>query len=70
MLIIGGKGNNVEAAIIVVGRRLIVYSKHAFKEYIPFSVVWLEQFMLGALLILVMIFRPQGLLKNQPKLGE
>ena len=74
MLMIGGRGNNVGAAvgaaIIVVGRRLIVYYKHAFKEYIPFSVVWLEQFMLGALLILVMIFRPQGLLKNQPKLGE
>lgn len=70
MLMIGGKGNNVGAAIgtivIMVVRRFVTYYKHDIEEFIPFSVIWLEQIMLGLLLIFIIMFRPQGLIPEKP----
>ncbi|MEM1549749.1 MAG: branched-chain amino acid ABC transporter permease [Candidatus Methanomethylicia archaeon] len=71
MAMIGGIGNNIGAlvgvAAVIFIRRLIIYYKYSIEAYIPFSVVWLEQLLLGVALILVMIFRPQGLIPEKPK---
>lgn len=70
MLMVGGRGNNVGAAIgalaIIFARRLVIFYKHELEPYIPFSVIWLEQIMLGLVLILIMLFRPQGLIPEKP----
>ncbi len=70
MVLMGGLGNNVGAAIgtlvVILVRRTIIFYKHYFEAYIPFQVIWLEQIMLGVALILIMIFRPQGLTPEKP----
>jgi branched-chain amino acid transport system permease protein len=70
MLLIGGKGNNIGALIgaisVVSARRLVIFIKHDFEAIFPFSVVWLEQILLGLVLIFFIIFRPQGLLPEKP----
>jgi len=71
MVMVGGLSNNIGAAVgtlvvILTTRRIIIYYKHYFEAYIPFEVIWLEQIMLGLALILIMIFRPQGLIPEKP----
>lgn len=70
MMMIGGAGNNIGTALgallVVVIRRLIMYYKHSLAVYIPFEVIWLEYIMLGIALILVIAYRPQGLLPEKP----
>jgi len=70
MMLIGGRGNNkgavVGASTIVVARQLVAIYKHDIEHFFPFSVVWLEQLLLGILLILFVIFRPQGILPEKP----
>ena len=70
MLIIGGKGNNigalVGAVIIVIARQLIAIYKHGLELFLPFSVVWLEQILLGITLIAFMIYRPIGIIPEKP----
>jgi branched-chain amino acid transport system permease protein len=70
MLIIGGKGNNigalVGAVIIVIARQLIAIYKHDLELFLPFSVVWLEQILLGITLIAFMIYRPIGIIPEKP----
>jgi len=70
MLMVGGRGNNigslVGAGAVISARRLIIYFKHDIQPFVPIQVVWLEQIMLGLTLILVMAFRPQGILPEKP----
>lgn len=70
MAMIGGMGNNIGAlvgvATVIIFRRLIIYYKYSLEAYIPFSVVWLEQILLALALILVMMFRPQGIIPEKP----
>jgi len=70
MLMIGGRGSNVGSLVgagtVISARRLIIYFKHDIQPFIGISVVWLEQIMLGLTLILVMAFRPQGILPEKP----
>jgi branched-chain amino acid transport system permease protein len=70
MAMIGGMGNNIGAlvgvATVIIFRRLITYYKYSLEAYIPFSVVWLEQILLALALILVIMFRPQGIIPEKP----
>jgi len=70
MLMIGGRGNNLGSALgtaaVILLRRFIIYYKHSLEQYIPFSVVWLESILLGVALILIITFRPEGLLPERP----
>jgi len=70
MVMVGGPSNNIGAAVgtlvVILTRRMIIYYKHYFEAYIPFEVIWLEQIMLGLALILIMVFRPQGLIPEKP----
>lgn len=69
MVILGGAANNLGivfgSAAFVVARRLIIFYKTDFQPFIPFSVVWLEQILLGVTLILLLLFRPQGILPEK-----
>ncbi|MGD0802576.1 MAG: branched-chain amino acid ABC transporter permease [Candidatus Bathyarchaeia archaeon] len=69
MLILGGPGNNagtfLGAAIVVALRRLIIIYKFQIQQFFFFPVSYLEDIILGGLLVLVMIFRPSGLIPEK-----
>jgi len=69
MLMLGGPGNNagtfIGAALVIFMRRLIVVYKFALDDFIFFPMVFFENMLLGSLLILVMIFRPDGLIPEK-----
>jgi len=70
MVIVGGAGNNLGAlvgsAIFIILREIIIFYKYSLEAFIPFDVVWLENMFLGLALILVLMYRPQGLIPEKP----
>lgn len=70
MVILGGAGNNkgvlVGTLAVVALRRLIDYFKGYLAPFIPFSVVWLDYLLLGIMLILIQMYRPEGVIKEKP----
>ena len=70
MFMVGGVGNNMGATvgtfIFITLRRLIIFYKHSIEAYVPFQVQWLDQIMIGIMLLLIIIFRPQGLIPERP----
>lgn len=68
MVIFGGVGNNFGVAlgtlIFITLRKLIVFYKYSF-AFLPFDVVWLEYLLLGSIILLILIFRPSGMLKEK-----
>lgn len=70
MVIVGGAASNlgalVGAGIFVTLRKLITFYKSYFAPYVPFDVVWLEYLFLGLALIIVLMYRPEGLLPEKP----
>ena len=69
MLILGGPGNNagtfLGAAVIIALRRLIIVFKFQIQEFFFFPISYLEDIILGGLLVFVMIFRPNGLIPEK-----
>ena len=69
MLILGGPGNNagtfLGTALIVAMRRTIIISKWFFDSILFFPVSYFEQILLGTLIIVVMIVRPNGLIPEK-----
>jgi branched-chain amino acid transport system permease protein len=70
MLLLGGIGSNVGT---LVGTAtwftiydLILYYKYALQGVLPFDVVWLNYLLLGIIVMLILIFRPQGLIPEKP----
>jgi len=69
MLILGGPGNNagtfLGCALIVGMRRVIIAYKWSLEEFFFFPIPWLEDILLGLLLIAIMIFRPSGIIPEK-----
>ena len=69
MLMIGGPGNNagtfIGCALIIAMRRLIIIWKWSIAKFVWYPIVLFEKQLLGALLLLVMIFRPNGLIPEK-----
>ncbi len=69
MLILGGPGNNagtfLGAALIIALRRLIIVFKFEIQSLFFFPISYLEDIILGGLLVVVMIFRPNGLIPEK-----
>lgn len=72
MVILGGlanyKGTIVGTASFLTLRRLILFYKADLEYVLPFSPVWLEDLLLGVILILILIYRPRGLFPEKPEL--
>jgi len=70
MLLMGGRGSELGAVLGATGimalRRVISVYKHVFTGLIPFDVVWLERIAMGIAFLLVMIYRPYGLIPEKP----
>ncbi len=41
-------------------------TKYLLQNIIPFDVTWLEYLLFGSLLIVILLVRPQGLVKEKP----
>ena len=69
MLIVGGAGNNAGVALGAFAFTFLFkvtdQVKFSFQGYIPFDVNWLEYLMFAALLILIIAYRPGGILPEK-----
>jgi len=69
MLILGGPGNNagtfVGCALVISMRRLIIVYKWYFDKLLFFPTAYFENVLLGLFLIIIMIFRPNGLIPEK-----
>ncbi len=70
MVILGGAANNIGVIVgafaFTVLRRFIDLFKGFLDPFVPFSVVWLEPLLLGTMLILILMYRPGGLIPEKP----
>ena len=76
IIILGGLGstNGVVAGVFlfVVVRVLLTTYKWELKSalHLPFEAVWLEYMIFGVLMLLVLIFKPEGLLREKPTMTQ
>lgn len=70
LVILGGMANNLGvmlgALIYVVIKRVIIMGKDYLNPYLPFDVAWLEYILVGAVIILILVYRPQGIIPETP----
>jgi len=70
MILIGGMGSNrgtlVGTAIVVSLNKLITYYKYAFVGILPFDIIWLNYLLLGIITILILMYRPEGIIRETP----
>ncbi len=69
IVIIGGAANNLGVAVGAFSftflMRIIDQVKFQFQPYLPIDVNWFEYLMFAALLILILMFRPDGILPER-----
>jgi branched-chain amino acid transport system permease protein len=70
MVILGGVASNSGVAIgtfvFIFLLEYIDATKYYLQNILPFDVTWLEYLLFGTLLIVVLMVRPQGILKEKP----
>jgi branched-chain amino acid transport system permease protein len=68
MILLGGMGSNrgalVGTFVFVTLNKLILYYKYAFAGILPFDIVWLNYLLLGLITILILIYRPEGIVRT------
>lgn len=69
MILLGGMGSNVGTVVgtlvFVTLDKFIDYFKYAFAPFLPFDVVWLNYLLLGLLTIFILIYRPEGIIREK-----
>jgi len=70
MVILGGAANNMGAMLgtfaFVTVRKFIIFYKDQLTPFVPFSVVWLDFLLLGVSLVLIQMYRPEGIVSEKP----
>ncbi len=70
MILIGGLANNkgviIGTLLFVTLRKFIIFFKDSFQGFVPFDVVWLDFLLLGIILLVVLLYRPQGIFVEKP----
>ncbi|HYC27025.1 MAG TPA: hypothetical protein VEB67_03285, partial [Nitrososphaerales archaeon] len=70
MMTLGGAGSNLGVGLGVVifwsVLKVTDSAKFAFGQFIPFDVTWLQYFMIAGIFLAILIFRPEGLVKEKP----
>jgi len=72
IVLLGGKGNNrgvvLGAFIFVLLKMLIDFYKFDIKYllHLPFEAVWLQYIIFGILALLILCYKPEGILKERP----
>ncbi|RLG84828.1 MAG: branched-chain amino acid ABC transporter permease [Thermoprotei archaeon] len=71
-MMLGGTGNNVGVLVGVLvfsTVRTLIYSyKGVLSAIIPISPTWLEYILVGLVIVLIALFRPQGIIPEKPAL--
>ena len=69
MLTIGGPGNNagtfLGTALVILGRRMLIMFKWNISKFIWYPIAFLEDQLLGVILIVIIIFKPRGLIPEK-----
>lgn len=69
MMLLGGSANNIGVVsgvfTFVLLRKLIVMYKTELSPYLPFDVLWLELILYGVMVILILLYRPEGLIPEK-----
>lgn len=70
MILIGGLANNkgviIGTLIFVTLRKVIIFYKDSLEGIVPFDAVWLDFLLLGIILLLILLYRPQGIFVEKP----
>ncbi len=72
MVLLGGAGNNkgilLGTLIFVVVKILLTMYKFEISSILnlPFEAVWLEYIMFGVLMLIILFYRPEGLIREKP----
>lgn len=76
MILLGGLANNKGViagvfAFVTVKILLIVYKYEITAAlHLPFEAVWLEYIMFGILMLIILVYKPEGLIKERPIMTE
>ena len=74
MVIVGGMANNkgvlVGTFLFVAIRKLVIYYNDSLDGLLPFDIIWLDYLALGGIMILVLIFRPHGIIPERPQKAD
>ncbi len=76
MVLLGGAGNNRGVVLgtltFVAVKILLTMYKHEITSilHLPFEAVWLEYILFGLLMYLVLLYKPEGLIKEKPIFTE
>jgi len=69
MILLGGMGTNLGTIlgtlIFVTLDKLIIYYKYSFAGILPFDIVWLNYLLLGIITIIILIYRPEGIVREK-----
>ncbi|MEM4188491.1 MAG: branched-chain amino acid ABC transporter permease [Candidatus Hadarchaeum sp.] len=69
MMLLGGSANNAGVVggvfTFVFLRKIIVMYKTELGPYLPFDVLWLELILYGVMVILILLYRPEGLIPEK-----
>ncbi|NOZ59176.1 MAG: branched-chain amino acid ABC transporter permease [Euryarchaeota archaeon] len=72
MLLLGGMGNNRGVVLgvlsFVVLKVLLIVYKYEIKAvlHLPFEATWLEYMLFGVLMLLILYYKPEGLVRERP----
>lgn len=70
-MMLGGTGNNIGVVvgvlIFTIIRTLIVLYRFELAPYLPFDPIWLEYTLAGLAIILIVLFKPYGLIPEKPE---
>jgi len=70
IVMLGGAANNrgvsLGALVFVTVRKFIIFYKGGLAPYLPFDVVWLDMLLMGTVLILILLYKPEGIIPEQP----
>ncbi|QLH06605.1 branched-chain amino acid ABC transporter permease [Nitrosopumilus ureiphilus] len=70
MILIGGLANNkgvlIGTLVFVTLRKFIIFFKDSLEGFVPFDVIWLDFLLLGAILLAILLYRPQGIFVEKP----
>lgn len=71
MVIVGGMANNkgmlLGTVIFVVSRKLVIFYNDSLDGLVPFDIIWLDYLLLGGIMLIILLFRPRGILPENPK---
>jgi len=76
MVLLGGLGNNRGVTLgvlaFVIVKILLMTYKYEISSalHLPFEAVWLEYILFGVLMLLILYYRPEGLIKERPIITE